>query len=586
MGLVTSNTNLKSLKFGKDRPGGGSSNQPYITKDIPSNNSAPSSRGTTDFLLRGGLSLPSRIFNDASRLTQMFFDTRSPSGILFTAKQNLLSRTGVKTQSSSGLLNEGIYLPTSSILQAAGTPIGLHLNKQGINPMVGIPTYSDKVKTEQPYGENRLVRLKDSKLIKSPPSINLTSFSNSPLAFLNQVKNNISLNLNGDNIVSDPNILFRYPGGPGSVLGVGKTTIKRYSNTEPFTTEQLSKSGYYLLNSSQIATKQQSKDKTYISDFRKELLPLQEKGDKKNILSKSLNYTDPNKRIEGRVNLGDPGRRDKNTSDFTKGLGALDRVNSFPIYQDTEARNTDMFSVNDLVKFRIGVIDNDNPNIKQYIHFRAFIDSFNDGYNAEHSTQKYMGRGENFYKYQGFDRKINMGWTVAAQSKEELIPMYHKLNFLASSISPDYSDKGYMRGNLVSLTVGGYIYEQVGILHSILYTVPEESPWEIGINTEGGYDRSVKELPHIIRVTGFQFTPIHNFLPKKNKISFEDGEVNGYGRERYISLSNGAGNNYDRQKVNNIPTNVIGATPLTFTPRERVSNVPTTIIDPSKQLII
>ena len=577
MGLVTSNTNLKSLKFGKDRPGGGSSNQPYITKDIPSNNSAPSSRGTTDFLLRGGLSLPSRIFNDASRLTQMFFDTKSPSGIYFTAKQNLLSRTGVKTQSSSGLLNEGIYLPTSSILQAAGTPIGLHLNKQGINPMVGTPKYLGDKLRDQDISINRLIRLKDTKILNN---------------------GNFVINSLSNDSISNSNItLFSYSGGPGSVLGVGNTIIKRYSNTEPFTTEQLSKSGYYLLNSKQISIKPQSKDETHISDFREELIDLQnnrEGGFKKNIISKSLDYTKPNQRIEGRVNLGDPGRRDKNTMNFEKGLfgisgslGALDKINALPIYSsNTEKHPIPTTSTNDLVKFRIGIIDNEDPNYKQYIHFRAFIDSFSDGYNAEHSTLKYMGRGENFYKYQGFDRKINMSWTVAAQSKEELIPMYKKLNYLASSIAPDYSDKGYMRGNLVSLTVGGYLYEQVGILHSILYTVPEESPWEIGIGLDGGFDHSVKELPHIIRVTGFQFTPIHNFLPKKNKISFEDGEVNGYGRERYISLSNGAGNNYDRQKVNNIPTNVIGATPLTFTPRERVSNVPTTIIDPSKQLII
>lgn len=535
MGLVTSNTNLKSLKFGKDRPGGGSSNQPYITKDIPSNNSDPSPKGTTDFLLRGGLSLPSRIFNDASRLTQMFFDTRSPSGILFTAKQNLLSRTGVKTQSSSGLLNEGIYLPTSSILQAAGNPLGLHLNKQGINPMSGVLKYSGDDSRKIDISQNRLVRLKDTKILNNG--------------------NFVTNLLSSDSISNSNTTLFSYSGGPGSILGVGRTIIKRYSNTEPFTTEQLSKSGYYLLNSSQIATKEQSKNITNVSDFRKELLPLQEKSDKKNILSKSLDYTLPGKRIEGRVNLGDPGRRNKDTLDFTKGIGALDRLNAYPIYQSNSPKiNGPNTPVNDLVKFRIGVINNENPNLKQYIHFRAFIDSFSDGYNAEHSIQKYTGRGENFYKYQGFDRKINMSWTVAAQSKEELIPMYHKLNYLASTISPDYSKEGYMRGNLVSLTVGGYLYEQVGILHSILYTVPEESPWEIGIGLDGGFDNTVKELPHIIRVTGFQFTPIHSFKPSLQTNIYKGigDSVSEFGDQRYISLNDGANNNnYDSETLKN-----------------------------------
>ena len=35
MPLVNLRTNLKSLKFGKDRPGEGSSKQPYITTPIP-----------------------------------------------------------------------------------------------------------------------------------------------------------------------------------------------------------------------------------------------------------------------------------------------------------------------------------------------------------------------------------------------------------------------------------------------------------------------------------------------------------------------------------------------------------------------
>jgi hypothetical protein len=34
MALVNLQTDLKSLKFGKDRPGGGSSNQPYIEKPL------------------------------------------------------------------------------------------------------------------------------------------------------------------------------------------------------------------------------------------------------------------------------------------------------------------------------------------------------------------------------------------------------------------------------------------------------------------------------------------------------------------------------------------------------------------------
>lgn len=54
MPLIDLKTDLKSLKFGNDRPQGGSSNQPYIQTPIPDDDKQgiPS---TEDFLLRGGI---------------------------------------------------------------------------------------------------------------------------------------------------------------------------------------------------------------------------------------------------------------------------------------------------------------------------------------------------------------------------------------------------------------------------------------------------------------------------------------------------------------------------------------------------
>jgi hypothetical protein len=91
--------------------------------------------------------------------------------------------------------------------------------------------------------------------------------------------------------------------------------------------------------------------------------------------------------------------------------------------------------------------------------------------------------------------------------------MYKKLNYLASSLAPDYTDAGFMRGNLVRITMGGYLYEQPGYLTSLTYTIPQESPWEIAITDDDSdkSDESVKELPQIITVS-LAFTPIHNFL--------------------------------------------------------------------------
>jgi hypothetical protein len=300
----------------------------------------------------------------------------------------------------------------------------------------------------------------------------------------------------------------------------------------------------------------------------------------------TLDYT--RKNIESRVNLGDPGKRG-NLSSYTIGKrlegtntpdsallnerGALDKITALPIYQSSGVTGNTV--KNDLVKFRIGVIDNDNPSLKTYVHFRAFIDSFSDSYSADWKANSYMGRGEKFYKYSGFDRTVSMAWTVAAQSKQELIPMYQKLNYLASVCAPDYSDAGYMRGNLVTLTVGGYFQEQVGIMTGLNFDIPQESPWEIAIpdnnnilttGAEGNEiftDPSVKEMPLIVKVTGFNFIPIHDFVPRVQQNSFANGKpvgsggtfVGKYGKEHYINLAAGSGNNYDGQgdNLNYIP---------------------------------
>jgi hypothetical protein len=125
--------------------------------------------------------------------------------------------------------------------------------------------------------------------------------------------------------------------------------------------------------------------------------------------------------------------------------------------------------------------------------------------------------------------------------------MYKKLNYLASTLAPDYNG-GFMRGTLVQLTIGGYVYEQPGFITGLSYELSEASTWEIGI-TGGGFteganngDNTVKELPHMIKVSGFSFTPIHRFIPQVQK---KGTETLGNGPQRYIALNDGRHNNYD-----------------------------------------
>ena len=664
MGLIDLKTDLKSLRYGKDRIGGGSSNQPYIKSEIPSKEGDLGSTGGPDFLLRGGLLTPGKIANDTSRLTQMFFDFKSPNGLLFTAKQNVLSRTAVATNGEGKALNNGAYLPTSTILGAAGNPIGLHLNKQGINPFTGIytgdndflsaisnfdplgnPTYKSIVKLES---KSRLEGFLDD-TIKTTSEGNLYNYSGGPGSILGIGKTNIPLLLPKDRTgINNPNLSYTPPKigwsksipfsetsnfskspstgefsfnfnsnslftsnslTAGATLNGQNTTIyqpSKYPFQTPFTRREEGKEYDNEINNDQflrvgaspkyvsllggsiisgdrdnITSLFQSNGKANIppsvykpntlktntgiaggNTLTQEQLIKKQSSGKTGISNNTENfitnipgapsylktsYSSQN-RIEQRVNLGDPGKKTKNDT------VALDTINSRLIYK-TESNNPFVTETNDLVKFRIGVIDNEEPSKKTNIHFRAFIDSMSDSYSADWQSQKFMGRGENFYRYNGFDRTVSLSWTVVAQSKAELIPMYKKLNYLASVCAPDYSDLGYMRGNLIKLTIGGYLYEQVGIMKSITYDIPQESPWEIALpynnsnNSNDGSgvdsDPTLKELPHMIKVTGFQFIPIHDFVPsvQKNRYLGANEEVDRYGAERYIALSRGEGEN-------------------------------------------
>lgn len=571
MGLRNLKTDLKSLRYSGDTLGGGTSNQPYIKVPIPDGfNNLQNS--TSDFVLRGGMLAAKDSLTDVARLGKMFADTKSPNGLLFIAKQNLLSRLAVRTQAATGPLNEGIYTPLSTLAQAGLVAFGGHLNKQGLNPFDSTGAYSNNSNLYE-------VKITNQELLN--PSINRLVTLNRIVYVDNSTINNydfskVSLN-SGINVMT-------YPGGPGAPLGIGKTAIRYaknltvgnpnsniYSKDGLFSNDTNVQTPKEINNSSELNNnRNNSWFAPNIQDFREVLrIKLKEKGPKfpitnqpwTTVLSNAPDYETNNLEIRtnigGYAGLGPGDRQGKNLISYTSGsgIGPVDQLNALPIYRSKAVQqNSNEYPVNDLIKFRIASIDNNDPVFKTFMHFRAFINNFSDNYNGNWNPVTYLGRGEQFYTYSNFTRTISLGWTVAAQSKEELIPMYKKLNYLASNVAPDYTGNGYMTGNLVQLTIGGYLYEQVGFITSLTYDIPEDSPWEIGINDIGGSDSSVKELPHRINVSNFTFTPIHDFIPSKQNFGFgkgDEGKAVWDGNQRFIALANG---------VNSINTNYNSST--------------------------
>jgi hypothetical protein len=212
---------------------------------------------------------------------------------------------------------------------------------------------------------------------------------------------------------------------------------------------------------------------------------------------------------------------------ISKIVRAADQINLTPLFEvpgtsnsigDKVTINSTEFLIRDLVKFRIQAVDGDDPTKTTYMVFRAYVTQYSDSVNATWNDVKYAGRGESFYIYGGFNRSISINFKVAALSAVEMEPMYQKLNYLMGNLMPDYKDNLLMRGPMTRMTIGNWLDGQDGIITSLTYNVPQESPWEISLGEDVTTGVNTLNLPHIIEVN-MTFLPIGSQTKGENKIS-------------------------------------------------------------------
>lgn len=216
--------------------------------------------------------------------------------------------------------------------------------------------------------------------------------------------------------------------------------------------------------------------------------------------------TPVSKGISSRGDQGLAAASPTNRVSKTKSLGA-DKINLVgPTEESTLTENPD------LIKFNFEVIRPDKDAKNVFLHFRAFLDSFDDSYTGNWNDYKYMGRGETFHTYSDFSRGINLGFKVAAFSRAELRPVYQKLVYLASTTAPSYSSAGYMRGTIVRVTVGDYLYSVPGYITNVSYTWNTSYPWEISA-TQEDREKYTQQLPQVLDAS-LSFVPIHEFTPQ------------------------------------------------------------------------
>lgn len=544
MPLLDLRTNLKSLKYTGDQPGGGWSGKPYIQTAIPPTNLVSAnpdtligaeylspiyriqSTGTLDYPIRGGdvkfdlgtqtFTLSSQI--DKSRIKKFFED--KPRGTAFLQKQIGLNLTNPKIETGNsfqvvpnsnaipGLLeNTRIYnngLNTLSQVGVQGT--GFHIQRQGVSPFDYASKYYAKtvgaqslLSVDQVVKTNRLLILQNLKLSTSPTSTNLGNV----------------LQINKLGISLNRNILFQYLGGPGSVYGIGSTVIKRSLDSD----------------TSKAAT---GKFRTSVSMTYDAIMNQN--------LNKVVDGTKPKNIQDYRTSkpFVVKSREDFYSLNMNTGPDKMNMLKSFVFNNSSDpwADGTNLSSEGrkDIIKFVFEAIENKESTRSWAIFFRAYLSGLSDSHQASINSFKYQGRGEDFYTYQGVSRAINFSFKIAVESEKEQQSLYTKLNHLISQVYPDYSENyGIMRAPMMRLTIGDYLFRTAGMIDNVNITVDDNVPWDINIVDSTGKPADRRQLPQVINVQ-CSFKPIQDFLPRKiNEFNTNVPFITNP-KEKYVSL--------------------------------------------------
>lgn len=146
------------------------------------------------------------------------------------------------------------------------------------------------------------------------------------------------------------------------------------------------------------------------------------------------------------------------------------------------------------------------------IVFRATLGSISDTFNPQWNAVQLMGRADPNYHYSGYSRDMSLDFTVYATDRDELKPIYRKLNALAGYTTPDYaSDTIGFKGPWMRITVGDLYNQMPVIISSLSYTLGDaDSPWEINIED----DPEMMQVPLMVKVS-IGFNVIGDWLPQK-----------------------------------------------------------------------
>ena len=567
-------SNLTDLRYDKDIRGGGYSGQPFIKRSAPETrdqlNSLSTEALSLDYPIRGGSYEELAAREDFARIDRFLLSY--PQGKAFLDKQKGLMFSNPKMESgrSGGIANTRAYSDGRNLMtQIAEGGTGFHHPNAGTtiqdleftqnkyeyivshkskeqNRLVSLTTFKidNKVSNDSPFANNIATNLgintfDDGELFfytGGPGSVyglgntiiqRATDYLGAPINTQNAptfIGPNFRNDVYGNEVQARPiteinfsNLLglsptFNITDTENGITGGNIDNIFQQNSPSYIRADKNPNGDVVLFNNfmgyDKIRERQQSLPGTLgVTDFRNDVINPRSvyKSDYKNL------------NITTRVGIGNPGAR---PADLRQNINeqfksGQDVINMSDVQTRTDSDGIGGFP-RDLIKFAFETINNNNTSTTTATFFRAFLSGYNDNHNAEWAASRYTGRGENFYTYQGFDRVVNFNFKIAAQSKQEMKFLYRKLNYLISTLYPDYNSSGFMRGNITKLTIGDLFVRTPGILESLQLNVDDQYAWEIAMDEpEGGIGSSsdMLETPQLMDVA-VQFKPILNVLPK------------------------------------------------------------------------
>jgi hypothetical protein len=510
--------------------------KPLIIKDLPKVDQEPNGalgfvNQVTDNFVRGGaVTLASRAVTDLVRLGKVMI---SPNGLSWSAAQFALSKTNPESLSSP---RNRQTLPISVLATAGTGAAGIRFRKDGLidfkmesgynyDSTRGGPKYESRAletsKLNKPSFETQGGRLQ---ILADPTNLDLDHTLRGIFTTVNT----------GGGFTGRKDLIKEYKGGAHSTFGIGNTEIKRYKSTP-----------YGQADGNDVNIE------GYLPLFNKDLFTLRQGPNPTKADSGTDGYTDyktigdlPNKVKSTRIDLykmGDPGVKPTPTIPGDPGDGygiydirTIDKISAASIFKRQDLKD---FSgtFKDYIKFRIAVVDTENPLNDNVILFRALLDNVSDNFSGDWNSYKYNGRAEKFYTYSGFDRTITFAFKIHTQTRWEQKPLWRKLNYLVAQTAPEYKNRR-MRGVFSRLTIGDWMNEIPGFFTSVNLSWSTAYPWEIRQDSEGA-DRDLNEYPHILDVS-CNFQPVHNFAPSNSPTTpFLLPEIGVSGNRRYARIS-------------------------------------------------